>query len=243
MTRPRALSTVDASRMRWRSGDEAPATAHLILGDWGCRVARTLLAAVGASSVTKRPATKTPQPKAAGVATPRATSKQATVIALLSQRKGATIIQAFRQQRRLLAIRPLNETLHHLTRRFSKGIIASIGFSHSLGHERPKTHHRRCPLRTDADLERFMAAGQFRQTPVLRWLLRAFSVGLEAQQWRDWGDAVEPGATKHSSTPQEAAPILSSPRGLSDLAVVCANCHRMIHRGGQSRPLDGLIPQ
>jgi hypothetical protein len=39
----------------------------------------------------KRPATKTPQPKAAGVATPRATSKQATVIALLSQPKGATI--------------------------------------------------------------------------------------------------------------------------------------------------------
>src|SRR5258705_12255159 len=37
----------------------------------------------------KRPATKTP--KAAGVATARATSKQATVIALLSQPKGATI--------------------------------------------------------------------------------------------------------------------------------------------------------
>src|SRR5258705_12121772 len=31
----------------------------------------------------KRPATKTPHPKAARVATPRATSKQATVIALL----------------------------------------------------------------------------------------------------------------------------------------------------------------
>ena len=43
------------------------------------------------------------------------------------------IIKAFRQQRRLLAIRPLNETLHQFPRRFSKGIIASMGFSHSLG--------------------------------------------------------------------------------------------------------------
>src|SRR5207344_2241717 len=43
------------------------------------------------------------------------------------------IIEAFRQQRRLLAIRPLNETLHHFPRRFSKRIIASMGFSHSLG--------------------------------------------------------------------------------------------------------------
>ncbi|WP_247522382.1 hypothetical protein, partial [Bradyrhizobium sp. 190] len=37
--------------------------------------------------------------------------------------------------RRLLAIRPLNETLHHFPRRFSKGIIASTGFSHSKGQK------------------------------------------------------------------------------------------------------------
>jgi len=42
------------------------------------------------------------------------------------------IIEAFRQQRRLLAIRPLNETPHHFPRRFSKRIIASTVFSHSL---------------------------------------------------------------------------------------------------------------
>lgn len=29
---------------------------------------------------------------------------------------------------------------------------------------------------------------------------------------------------------------------LNDLAVVCANCHAMIHRGRESRPLVGLIP-
>ena len=44
-----------------------------------------------ARPTTKPPATKTPQPKAARVAPARATSKQATVIALLSQPKGATI--------------------------------------------------------------------------------------------------------------------------------------------------------
>ncbi|MDB5603567.1 MAG: hypothetical protein JWP25_467, partial [Bradyrhizobium sp.] len=45
------------------------------------------------------------------------------------------IIKAVRQQRRLLAIRPLNETLHHPPG-FSKGTIASIGFSHGLGQGR-----------------------------------------------------------------------------------------------------------
>jgi hypothetical protein len=29
---------------------------------------------------------------------------------------------------------------------------------------------------------------------------------------------------------------------LDDLAVVCANCHAMIHRGGECRPLEALIP-
>lgn len=29
---------------------------------------------------------------------------------------------------------------------------------------------------------------------------------------------------------------------LSDLAIVCANCHAMIHRGGKCRPLEGLMP-
>jgi 5-methylcytosine-specific restriction protein A len=38
---------------------------------------------------------------------------------------------------------------------------------------------------------------------------------------------------------------LSSPTltRLSDLAVVCPNCHAMIHRGGECRPMDTLIPR
>jgi predicted HNH restriction endonuclease len=41
-------------------------------------------------------------------------------------------------------------------------------------------------------------------------------------------------------------PLSTSPRegrevSLKDLAVVCANCHVMIHIGGHCRPLTGLI--
>lgn len=36
-----------------------------------------------------------------------------------------------------------------------------------------------------------------------------------------------------------ASPVSTT---LADLAVVCANCHAMIHRGGECRPLEGLIP-
>jgi hypothetical protein len=44
----------------------------------------------------------------------------------------------------------------------------------------------------DADLERLLAVGRSRETPVLRWLPRALSVGLDAQQSRYWGEAVDP---------------------------------------------------
>ena len=48
------------------------------------------------------------------------------------------IIEAFRKQRRLLAIRLSNETLHYFPRRFTKRILASTGFSHSLDPKRTR---------------------------------------------------------------------------------------------------------
>ncbi|MDH2404730.1 hypothetical protein QCM77_33090, partial [Bradyrhizobium sp. SSUT18] len=57
---------------------------------------------------------------------------------------------AFRQQRRLLAIHPLNETPHQFPPRFSKRIIASTEFLHSLGQ---KAECRNCLLRSASSLE------------------------------------------------------------------------------------------
>jgi hypothetical protein len=44
----------------------------------------------------------------------------------------------------------------------------------------------------EAELEKLIAVGQARETPVLRGLSRALSVGPEAQQSRDWGGAADP---------------------------------------------------
>ena len=46
------------------------------------------------------------------------------------------IVEAFRQQRRLPAIRPRNEVRHASPRRFSRRIIARREFSHSQGQNR-----------------------------------------------------------------------------------------------------------
>ncbi len=40
-----------------------------------------------------------------------------------------------------------------------------------------------------------------------------------------------------------AARVVSEKTRLSDLAIVCANCHAMVHKGGECRPLAGLIPR
>jgi hypothetical protein len=55
----------------------------------------------------------------------------------------------------------------------------------------------------EAELEKLIAVGQAREKPVLRWLSRGLSVGPEAQQSRDWAEAVEPGeaGNEHSEHP------------------------------------------
>lgn len=50
-------------------------------------------------------------------------------------------------------------------------------------------------------------------------------------------------AQVHHKMPLSKAPKTGSKIVLDDLAVVCANCHVMIHRGGECRPLKSLIPK
>lgn len=46
----------------------------------------------------------------------------------------------------------------------------------------------------------------------------------------------------HHLTPLSAAVDYSIGNTVNDLAVVCANCHSMIHRGGECRPLSDVAP-
>jgi hypothetical protein len=50
-------------------------------------------------------------------------------------------------------------------------------------------------------------------------------------------------AEVHHNKPLSEAPSTGRVVRLADLAIVCANCHRMVHLGGQCRPLANLIPR
>lgn len=50
-------------------------------------------------------------------------------------------------------------------------------------------------------------------------------------------------AEVHHKTPLARRTPKGHKTRLGDLAIVCANCHRMIHKGGMSRPLKGLIKE
>lgn len=56
-----------------------------------------------------------------------------------------------------------------------------------------------------------------------------------------YGEVGKDYAQVHHKTPLSNAPPEGRKISINDLAVVCANCHVMIHRWGQCRPLDGLI--
>lgn len=56
-----------------------------------------------------------------------------------------------------------------------------------------------------------------------------------------YGSLGEDYAQVHHKTPLSKAPSEGIKVKLEELAVVCANCHAMIHRGGECRPLDTLI--
>lgn len=57
-----------------------------------------------------------------------------------------------------------------------------------------------------------------------------------------YGKIGEGFAHVHHLVPLSEAPMDGRPIALSELAVVCANCHAMIHLGGMCRPLGTLIP-
>lgn len=56
-----------------------------------------------------------------------------------------------------------------------------------------------------------------------------------------YGDLGDGYAQVHHKRPLSEMPDEGAETTLSDLAVVCANCHAMIHRGGECRTLEGLI--
>jgi 5-methylcytosine-specific restriction enzyme A len=57
-----------------------------------------------------------------------------------------------------------------------------------------------------------------------------------------YGKLGEGFAHVHHLTPLADAPADGRKVALKELAVVCANCHAMIHVGGECRPIAGLIP-
>jgi len=57
-----------------------------------------------------------------------------------------------------------------------------------------------------------------------------------------YGPLGEGYAQVHHLVPLSRAPLQGHEVRLSDLAIVCANCHAMIHRDGESRRLGTLIP-
>ena len=57
-----------------------------------------------------------------------------------------------------------------------------------------------------------------------------------------YGTVGEGYAEVHHKVPLSEAPAEGRKIVLDDLAVVCSNCHAIIHRGGECRSIETLIP-
>jgi predicted HNH restriction endonuclease len=81
-------------------------------------------------------------------------------------------------------------------------------------------------------------AAMYENHGVLKCEVRHCGFDFKAQ----YGKIGEGFAHVHHLKPLAEAPPKGMKINLKDLAVVCANCHAMIHVGGENRPLAGLIP-
>jgi 5-methylcytosine-specific restriction protein A len=59
---------------------------------------------------------------------------------------------------------------------------------------------------------------------------------------KTYGETGKGYAHVHHTIPLNEAPNEGMVVPLDKLAIVCANCHAMIHRGGVCRPMDKLLP-
>lgn len=57
-----------------------------------------------------------------------------------------------------------------------------------------------------------------------------------------YGDIGKEYAEVHHKIPLSQAPVYGRKTLLEDLVIVCSNCHAMIHRGGECRQIEVLIP-
>jgi hypothetical protein len=92
--------------------------------------------------------------------------------------------------------------------------------------------------RREASLRRKkLVAAKIENSGKLKCEVKGCGFDFEAR----YGKIGEGFAHVHHTRPLAEVPTDGVKISLKDLAVVCANCHAMIHAGGECRPLDGLI--
>lgn len=73
--------------------------------------------------------------------------------------------------------------------------------------------------------------------------LRCEVPGCAFDFFRAYGELGRRYALVHHTRPLASLKSKGAATSLGDLAIVCANCHAMIHRGGQCRPLAAVKPR